>query len=518
MGFKNRFLLRRSTRVGAQAGAVQPPGPEALGAIVIAESDSRELEHLAAIVAQMGYQVFKAEDGETALRLARDRKPSLVMACLDLAGIDGYMLCQQLRQGAKTERIPFMFLCPQGKHPDKMIGHETYAHDYVQKPFSVEELKSRVQALLRRSRKEAAPRRPSPRRAPGDPIDEYLQEFREGKGPRAPAEAAVAADGPALPVSQVPVTEAELSQDLPESQVPLYREAELYVQAGLEQAAAGRAPDLHKGLELAKALSDSLAGSSELLLAAAERTPAFRVTAHCVNVAVVALKVATALGYDRERLEKLGLAALLHEIGAVRIPRQVWHKSELNRQEQEMMRMRPAYGAEILRRLGSDSEWLAAVVEQVGEKEDGSGPRGLSGSDLPEESKVLGLVDAFEEATHDRPSRQPVAGHQALFDLSVKLAGAFPEALVRALLRSLSVFPYNQYVILSNGEIGRVVEINAADLRRPRIEVVGDEAGRRLSEKKEIDLALETSLDIMKAITADQLPWNDAGRVTAPDA
>lgn len=184
--FTNSLLLRSSSDLF--------PTPRATGAsaemgrqdkIVVAEGNSAELEHYAAILRNLNLTVLTARDGKSALALVRRHRPMLVIADLNLPLLDGYQLAQRLREEPETEGIPLMFIVDSGTTPDQEVGHQTFAHDYIQRPVSVEEFKRRVLALVRR---------PSPREAEGPQREESVpRRFpREGArtaeiGPEPPA-------------------------------------------------------------------------------------------------------------------------------------------------------------------------------------------------------------------------------------------------------------------------------------------------------------------------------------------
>src|SRR5947207_2297052 len=91
-----------------------------------------------------------APDGETALRLAAQRAPDLVLLDLMLPGVSGTEVCRQLKRSPKTARVPVIMLTAKGEELDRVVGFELGADDYVTKPFSPRELMLRVQAVLRR--------------------------------------------------------------------------------------------------------------------------------------------------------------------------------------------------------------------------------------------------------------------------------------------------------------------------------------------------------------------------------
>ena len=95
-----------------------------------------------------GFQVVTAEDGESALDLARSHRPDLVLLDLMLPGLDGFEVCRILR---RETQAPILMLTAKGEEIDKVVGLELGADDYVTKPFSMRELLARVRALLRRA-------------------------------------------------------------------------------------------------------------------------------------------------------------------------------------------------------------------------------------------------------------------------------------------------------------------------------------------------------------------------------
>jgi two-component system alkaline phosphatase synthesis response regulator PhoP len=98
-----------------------------------------------------GFQVISAGDGPTALRLARQERPALIVLDLMLPGMDGLDITRILRQDTLTAHVPIIMLTARVEETDRLIGLELGADDYITKPFSPRELVARVRAVLRRS-------------------------------------------------------------------------------------------------------------------------------------------------------------------------------------------------------------------------------------------------------------------------------------------------------------------------------------------------------------------------------
>jgi DNA-binding response OmpR family regulator len=101
-----------------------------------------------------GYEVETVRDGETAARRGREPGWDLILLDLMLPRKDGYEVCQQLRQAGV--RTPIIMLTARTHEAEKIMGLDLGADDYVTKPFSPRELRSRIKAVLRRSAEESA--------------------------------------------------------------------------------------------------------------------------------------------------------------------------------------------------------------------------------------------------------------------------------------------------------------------------------------------------------------------------
>src|SRR5471030_1780957 len=96
-----------------------------------------------------GYRVIQAADGDEALRLFESTQIDLVVLDIMLPKLDGLEVCKRLRM---TSNVPIIMLTARDDELDKVLGLELGADDYITKPFSIREFRSRVRALLRRAR------------------------------------------------------------------------------------------------------------------------------------------------------------------------------------------------------------------------------------------------------------------------------------------------------------------------------------------------------------------------------
>jgi two-component system phosphate regulon response regulator PhoB len=103
---------------------------------------------------EKGHKVFIAGKGEEGLKIARDKRPDLVLLDLMLPDIPGTEVCKALKTDPSLKNTQVVMLTAKGEEIDRVVGFELGADDYVVKPFSVRELLLRVTAILRRSQGE----------------------------------------------------------------------------------------------------------------------------------------------------------------------------------------------------------------------------------------------------------------------------------------------------------------------------------------------------------------------------
>jgi two-component system response regulator MprA len=136
----------------SNVNAVTSPGRDAArGELLVVDDDPNLLRMLRRGFILAGYTVEAAEDGEAALRLARENEPDLVVLDVMLPEpLDGLEVARRLR--AAGSEVPILMLTARGQLDDKLAGFRSGADDYLPKPFAFEELLARVAALLKRRR------------------------------------------------------------------------------------------------------------------------------------------------------------------------------------------------------------------------------------------------------------------------------------------------------------------------------------------------------------------------------
>lgn len=122
--------------------------------ILVVEDDTAVAKGLVYALKEEGFEVLGAEDGETALALARSKNPHIILLDIRLPDISGFDVCRQLRQDGF--RMPILMLTARDEVMDRVLGLELGADDYVVKPYDLKEVISRIRAQIRRSYGELA--------------------------------------------------------------------------------------------------------------------------------------------------------------------------------------------------------------------------------------------------------------------------------------------------------------------------------------------------------------------------
>jgi HD-GYP domain-containing protein (c-di-GMP phosphodiesterase class II) len=169
------------------------------------------------------------------------------------------------------------------------------------------------------------------------------------------------------------------------------------------------------------------------------------------------------LGFDPDRIEELRLAGLLHDVGKVGVSDAVLQKQEeLGEQEVGEMRGHVAIGHAIVSaaELAEPADWILHHHERV----DGAGyPHGLRDEEIPLESRIIGVADAFEAMTADRPYRAGCSTEEALAELARHSGKQFDPRCLAALEQTVALIaPRTSQLETQTGAGGRAPRLLAA--------------------------------------------------------
>jgi HD-GYP domain-containing protein (c-di-GMP phosphodiesterase class II) len=223
---------------------------------------------------------------------------------------------------------------------------------------------------------------------------------------------------------------------------------------------------------------------------------------HSVGTAILSVILGIAFMYDEIRLRDLGVGALLHDIGKIKISKEILNKPDkLNREEWEEVKKHPIFGYEILYQNEELSLLSSHVAYQHHEYYNGGGyPRGLREEEIITYAKITGICDVYDALTCDRVYRKKFLPHEAM-KIIIDLAGKqFSPHLVKVFLEHIALYPIGTQVELNTGEIGVVIRTIKGFTDKPLIKILKDKEGKELENPRIVNLMEDTSLSIQKVI------------------
>ncbi len=210
---------------------------------------------------------------------------------------------------------------------------------------------------------------------------------------------------------------------------------------------------------------------------------------HMVNVSVLTMAQARTLGVDGPLLREFGLAALMHDIGKVRVPSAIVKKPDrLTEDEFRIMKRHPVDGAEILRRTADIPPLVPLVAFEHHLRLDGTGYPAISRPTLNLATMLTSVADVYDAMRSQRAYQQSFPSERVVEVLKRNDGTQFDQNLVRRFVQLLGIYPVGTAVRLDTGEIGVVLRVNAADPHRPRVRVVLSETGEQLPRHHDLDL------------------------------
>lgn len=202
---------------------------------------------------------------------------------------------------------------------------------------------------------------------------------------------------------------------------------------------------------------------------------------HSLNVSFLAIKIGMWSGLNKSELMELAISGFLHDLGMAKVECIVQKESRLEADERKLLDQHPVYSVQILKKMGCLSE---AGLEAV-KSHHSRGPRDRF-------CEILSLADIYEAITHARVYKKAKAPHQAIGEIIDKEALSFQPSVLKAFVNNIGIYPVGSWVKLSTGEIGLVTGMNKGYPLRPKVNIIFNHAGERLTSAKILDFMAET--------------------------
>lgn len=257
--------------------------------------------------------------------------------------------------------------------------------------------------------------------------------------------------------------------------------------------------------------SDVLEDSGSLLLLSRLKEKEQTLAEKSVNVCILTMILAKHLKLDKRSIRVLGLGALLHDIGMLKVPDNLMHHpGPLNKSQRAIIEQHVVDGVSFVG-LHEDFSAIPELREMIGghhERYDGSGyPQGLKGDRIPFFARILGLTTTYEAMTRERFFCETSSPTKALAKLYSWRSKLFDAELVEQFIQALGVYPPGCVVELEGGQIAVVTAINPDNRTRPVIRILLGHDQSMLTNQPELDLMMPAlaHLKIMRTVDTNEL-------------
>lgn len=195
---------------------------------------------------------------------------------------------------------------------------------------------------------------------------------------------------------------------------------------------------------------------------------------HSVNVAILSMIVGMSMGFNSYDLYKLGLGALLHDVGKLEISNDILNKEgKLTEEEYEQVKTHSQQGYEKLKDQEQIPSTAKIVILQHHERYNGEGyPNGKAGEDIHVFSRIVSVVDVFDALISDRPYRKGVVPSEAMEYILGGAGSLFDKRVVGHFFKKVAAFPVGSEVVLNDGRQGLVIENFESYSLRPRVRII----------------------------------------------
>ena len=280
------------------------------------------------------------------------------------------------------------------------------------------------------------------------------------------------------------------------------QDAKLIVKDLMENYTLSKAMNTDKVKETVGKLIEELLSNADILISLSDLKLVDDYTfGHSVSVCILSLITGIGLGFNTIRLKDLGVGALLHDIGKLKIPSEILKKStQLTVEEFEEIKKHTVYGFEILKDNNKISMVSAFIALGHHERYDGSGyPLQLKADNIHQCASIVAVADVYDALTSNVVYRQKMKPHEAAEYIISLSSHHFNKEVVDCFIKYIAIYPIGTGVILNTKERGVVIEANKALPTRPVIRVVFSDKGKRVPRYYEIDLMNNPNVFISEA-------------------
>ena len=272
-----------------------------------------------------------------------------------------------------------------------------------------------------------------------------------------------------------------------------YDKTRTYIDTALEDVRLGRSVDTKQAKLLVSDLAENIVRSPNAVVWLTHLKNRDEYTSiHCINVCILAISFGRCLGLGKVDINELGLGALLHDLGKMKIPLEILNKpAKLTPEEYEQMKQHPTYGYDLIKK--HDDIPLASldVILHHHERRNGQGyPDQLLEFNIPLLTQIAAIVDVYDAITSNRCYHDGIAPYDALNDIYRWAKTDFDLQLVEKFIKCLGIYPIGSLVVLSTNETAVVISASDKTRLRPIVMLIQDRERKYYKTRNLLNLAL----------------------------
>ncbi len=211
---------------------------------------------------------------------------------------------------------------------------------------------------------------------------------------------------------------------------------------------------------------------------------------HITNVMVLSSVIGLNMGFNKSRLNHLGLAAIFYDIGMDPLREIAGQPRQLTEEELVLIKTHISKSLKVVDRIPAINDLVKETIRMHHERFSGKGyPRGIKSENINPYAKIIGLADTYEALTNSRPYRQGMSAHKAIRFLLAGAKDYFDPDVLKVFINKMSVYPIGSIVRLDTQELAKVISVEPGSPLRPVVMIIRDASNEPPKENIIIDLS-----------------------------